>query len=173
MFKKIIFLICTFCCFNIFTMYNAEQLNKEEIHTLRRSRRSLRTKLQEVQEMKQRAVDALNTLKQEQSLTYHINKAFKAVYGPIPKSTGKFSDMIDTLMLPWEVGRLAIAYGLFPITATLTTAYAASEWRSKKENNDKILMYQKVITNNESEEKKIQSEIDDLEKLIKEVSNEQ
>ena len=143
----------------------------DEARGLKRSLHVLANSLIETIKHKQNVMREINKLQQEQSLIYHIKKDFNAVYGAIPKSSGgPLGDIIDTLLLPWEIGRIVIAYGLFPITVPLTTAYATSEWRSKKENNDKILQQTEMLSNIDAEEKKIQSEIDYLEKLIKEVT---
>jgi len=139
---------------------------KEHVHSLKRSLRISKDELESFERQKQNILNNIAQLKNEKKLMYHINQTFKNVYGPIQKTESDYGRIIDAIMLPWEIGRLVIAYGLFPITVPFAAAYAATEWRSKKDNAAKITQQEIALQKTVDHIKEIQTKISDLENRI-------
>src|SRR4030095_15452081 len=133
--KTALLTVClVYCIINVKTIaavYKMARTNYEAIYQLR-----LKWAIEDLNKDLNNLIANLNNLKEkEKFLSYHLYKVFGTLYSkPRLIEPGPFPSLWNLE----EKVRFITAYGLLPITAPLAAGYVATEWLSKKNNDDII-----------------------------------
>ena len=184
--KPTLLAVClVYCIINVKTIaadYKMARTNYEAIYQLRlkwaiedlnKDINNLIANLNNLKEKENHISDTIERLKKEKFLSYHLYKVFGTLYSkPRLIGPGPFPSLWNLE----EKVRFITAYGLLPITAPLAAGYVATEWLSKKNNDDIIAKLKNDQQEINTEIKKIQlkndHEIATIEEIITKLKTE-